>query len=151
MKNIELQGADFLLKQMKAFGPTVEKKATKTGISKAARKMAKRIKSAAPKRFGRLRRQIGAKVGKRGIAWVGLRKGRGESQVLSYYKTLDFDHKRGKAYSPWFLKAAEDAADEASDTIIKETTIALYAEATKVYKRSMRNNDGRNRSAFGSR
>lgn len=150
MKNVELQGADFLLKQMKAFGPTVEKKATKTGVGKAARKMAKNIRNAAPKNTGRLRRQIGAKVGRTGIAWVGLRKGKGETQVLGYYKTLDFDHKRGKAYNPWFLKAAEASTNEAADTIIKETTKALYSEASKVHKRSLRNN-GRNKSAFGSR
>lgn len=150
MKNVELQGADFLLKQMKAFGPTVEKKATKTGLGKAARKMAKNIRNAAPKNTGRLRRQIGAKVGRVGVAWVGLRKGKGETQVLSYYKTLDFDHKRGKAYNPWFLKAAEASSNEAADTIIKETTKALYSEASKVHKRSLRNN-GRNKSAFGSR
>jgi len=150
VKNIELEGADFLLKQMKAFGPTVEKKATKTGVGKAARKMARNIRNAAPKQSGRLRRQIGVKVGRKGIAWVGLRKGKGESQFLGYYKTLDFDNKRGKAFNPWFLKAAEASSDEAADMIIKETTIALYAEATKVYKRSMRNN-GRNKSAFGSR
>ena len=150
MKNVELEGADFLLKQMKAFGPTVSKKATKTGISKAARKMARNIRAAAPKRTGRLRRQIGAKIGRNGIAWVGLRKGKGETQILSYYKTLDFDHKRGKAYNPWFLRAAEASSDEAANIIVKETTKALYSEATKVYKRSLRNN-GRNQNAFGSR
>ena len=150
MKNVELEGADFLLKQMKAFGPTVSKKATKTGLGKAARQMARSIRNAAPKRTGRLRRQIGVKVGRNGMAWVGLRKGRGESKILYYYKTLDLDHAKGKAYSPWFLNAVEAAASQASDTIVSETTKALYAEATKVYKRSLRNN-GRNQSAFGGR
>jgi hypothetical protein len=150
MKNIELEGADFLLKQMKAFGPTVEKKATKTGVTKGARRMLKNIRNAAPNNTGRLRRQLGIKVGRKGIAWIGLRKGKGESKFLGYYKTLDFDSKRGKALNPWFEKAAEASSSEVADIIIKETTIALYAEATKVYKRSMRNN-GRNKSAFGSR
>ena len=140
MKNLELEGADFLLKQMKAFGPTVEKKATKTGVGKAARKMARNIRNAAPKQSGRLRRQIGVKVGRKGIAWVGLRKGKGESQFLGYYKTLDFDNKRGKAFNPWFENAAEAASQGVTTTLIDATTVALYDEAAKVYKRSMRNN-----------
>jgi hypothetical protein len=138
MSNIELQGADFLLKQMKAFGPTVSKKATKTGIRKAANKLARTLRNAAPSRTGTLKKQIKAKIGKRGIAWVGLRKGRGETQVLFYYKVLDMDSARGKAVAPWFLKAAEASAKETSDTIIRETTKALYSEAAKVYERSLK-------------
>lgn len=140
MKNIELEGADFLLKQMKAFGPTVEKKATKTGIRKAARQMQRALRSAAPTYSGRLRKQIGVKVGKKGIAWIGLRRGKSETQTLYYYKTLDMKSRRGGPLNPWFENAAKAASQGVTTTIIDATTVALYDEAAKVYKRSMRNN-----------
>lgn len=137
---MKIDGIDFLSKQMKAFGPTVSKKATKTGVGKAARRMARHVRNAAPSRTGRLKKQIGAKVGRNGIAWVGLRKPKSETNLLGYYKTLDLDHQRGRAYNPWFENAVESFSGEASDMIVRETTKALYAEATKVYKRSLQKN-----------
>ena len=140
---MQLQGADFLSQQMKAFGPTVAEAAGKRGVAKAAQLVRKEMwKRMPPKRSGRLKRSIGYKTyGRRGggakSAYVGLRKIRGESKGRWYYRTLEFPHKRGAAYNPFFVDAWEATKDQASQLIVDATLKALYTEATKVYRKSL--------------
>lgn len=131
---LTLNGADVLLKEMKAFGPTVAEKATVTGLRKASRLLAKEFKRSVPnstgRSTGRLRRQIKYKVSRRAKkAWVGLRKGRGETNILYYYKTLEFGRDGGPPLAPFMALAWNDVRASAADLIIEETRKALYVEA----------------------
>jgi len=148
---MELQGADFLSKQMKAFGPTVSQAAGKRGVSKAAQLVRREIRKNAPKRTGTLRRSIGYKTygrknGTSKSAYVGLRKLKNESKGRWYYRTLEFPHKRGEPYNPFFQDAWDASKENAAQLIVDATSTALYTEATKVYRRSLRD-----QSRYGSR
>ncbi len=141
---MQLQGADFLSQQMKAFGPTVAEAAARRGVAKAAQMVRREMWKRAPKTgpTGNLKKSIGYKTyGRRGggakSAYVGLRKIRGESRGRWYYRTLEFPHKRGAAYNPFFVDAWEATKDRAAELIIDATTKALYTEATKVYRKSL--------------
>ena len=138
---MQLQGADFLRQQMEKFGPTVSAKAQKKGVSRAAVLVRRAFIKAAPEgKTKNLKQSIGYKTyGKKGHkqAYIGLRKRRGEQRGRWYYRTLEVDHKRGRAYNPFFAKAWDEVKEEAAQTIIGATTKALYTEATKVYKRSL--------------
>lgn len=161
MKNAQLDGADFLLKKMEDFGPTVSKKARDQGIRKALVIMRRGIKAKAPVGTGRLRQNIGFRYSRKsGLGWVGLRPrkkytGKGRSGGLNFYKTLDFGRQGGGPLNPWFLDAVEGVKDPAVSTVIKETTAALYSESVKIYRSSRARNQRaispRNRNAFGSR
>lgn len=139
-ESMKLQGVDFLREAMEKFGPTVSEKAQKTGVRRAAVLVRRAFVKAAPKgKSGNLRKSIGYKTyGKKGHkqAYIGLRKRRGESRGRWYYRTLEVDHARGKAYNPFFAKAWDGVKEEAAQTIIGATTKAIYTEATKVYRKS---------------
>lgn len=150
---MKLVGADFLSKQMKAFGPTVAKQAAKTGLRKAGLELRKQLWRAAPKRSNpsKLKKSIGLKSygkWKNPAVFVGLRKAKGESRGLWYYRTLEFDHARGKAYNPFFDKTYNRHRRRIAKYIVSGTTKALYTEATKVYEKSKRATD---KSKFGFR
>lgn len=141
---MELQGADFLSEKMEAFGPTVSQKAAKRGLAKAAQMIRREMwNRMPPKRSGKLKRSIGYKTygrakGTKKTVFVGLRKMRGESRGLWYYRTLEFPHKRGEAYNPFFVDSWEATKKDAAQLIVDATTQAIYTEATKVYKGSLR-------------
>jgi len=141
---MKLQGADFLSEQMKGFGPTVSQLAAKRGVAKAAQLVRKEMWKRMPKRrTGTLKRSIGYKTygrknGTVKSAYVGLRKQRGESKGRWYYRTLEFPHERGEAYNPFFQDAWDASKKPAAQLMIDATTAAIYTEATKVYKRSLR-------------
>ena len=141
--SIKLEGTDFLLKQMKAYGPDVSKRAADTGVREGAKLLARQLRNATPRRTGRLRKQIGFKYYKKsGFAKVGLRKGKGESQLLAYYKTLEFGrrpHKRGAGtapMNPWVGKVAARMAAPVTQHIVDKATEAVFYEAQKVYQKS---------------
>lgn len=134
---MKLVGMDALLKDMKAFGPTVAKKGADVGVRKAAQMLRKKLRHAAPRKSGVLRKSIGYKYSRRtGRAWVGLRE-------RFYYKTLEFDSNRGKALHPFFKKTWEANKREAAQMIVDEARKALYKEAGKVMARSKTRNRGR--------
>lgn len=141
---MKLVGADFLSKQMKAFGPTVAEKGGRKGVAKAAQLVRRTFRKAAPRgKTKLLKKSIGYKTyGRAGggakQAYVGLRKIRGESQGRWYYRTLEVDHARGKAYNPFFVDAWESVKEQAADLIISAATTAIYTEASKVYEKSVR-------------
>ena len=150
---MELKGADFLSQQMKAFGPTVAEKAAKRGLAKAAQLVRREMWARMPKpRTRTLRKSIGYKTyGRKGgivkKAYVGLRKQRNESKGRWYYRTLEFPHKRGDAYHPFFQDAWDASKESAAQLLVDSTTTALYTEATKVYRRSLE----RDKSRYGFR
>lgn len=149
--SMKLNGVDFLQQQMKAFGPSVSKAAAKSGLRRSALELRKEMWKAAPKRSSQspLKRSIGMKFygrWKNPSAFVGLRKIRGESQGFWYYRTLEFDHARGKAYNPFFEKTWQRYKRRTAQRIIKSVTKALYTEAEKVYQKSLRD-----QSRYGQR
>lgn len=148
-QSMKLQGADFLAKELKRFGPEVEQKAAVRGVRKGAqiirremwRLMRQRTGSKDRKgqkrQPGTLKKQIGYKVYKRrALAFVGLRKARSESQGLWYYRTLEFKHARGAGYAPFFVDAVENSKEQAVDEVMKATLKGIYTEAGKVFARS---------------
>ena len=141
---MKLVGADFLLKQMKAFGPTVAERGGRKGVAKAAQLVRRTMRKAAPTgKTKMLKKSIGYKTyGRTGggakQAYVGIRKIRGESKGRWYYRTLEVDHARGKAYNPFFVKAWESVKDQADDLIISAATDAFYTESGKVMAKSIR-------------
>jgi hypothetical protein len=143
---MKLQGADFLSQQMKAFGPTVSEKAGRKGVGKAAQMVRRSMRQASPKPItGKLRKALsyktyGRKQGTSKTAYVGLRKIRGESRGRWYYRTLEMPHKGGAPYNPFFKDAWESSKKQAAQIIIDATATALYAEAAKVYQKSLRTN-----------
>jgi len=127
---MKLNGVTELLKDMKAFGPTVSKKAADVGVRKAAAMLRREFKKAAPKRSGTLRKAIKLKYSRRsGKAWVGLRE-------RYYYKTLEMQSERGAPLHPFFEKTWNRHKNTAADMIVSETRKALYTEAGKVMARS---------------
>lgn len=139
--SMKLVGADFLAKQMKAFGPTVSKKAAKTGLRKAGLELRKALWREAPRRGNpsKLKKSIGLKSygkWKNPSVFVGLRKAKGESRGLWYYRTLEVDHARGKAYNPFFEKTYNRHRRRIAKYIVSGTTKAIYTEANKVYQKS---------------
>lgn len=156
--SIKLQGVEFLQKQMKAYGPDVSKRAGDTGVREGAKMMARSLRNAAPRRTGRLRKQIGFKYYKKtGWAKVGFRKGRAESQLLGYYKTLEFGRRpyskrsNGASYAgspplnPFFAKQYARLAPSVSQHVIDKATEAVFYEAQKVYQRGRTNASRRRR------
>ena len=141
-QSMKLNGTDFLSKQMKAFGPTVAKAAAKTGLRKAGLELRKQIWRAAPKRGNpsKLKKSIGLKSygrWKNPSVFVGLRKAKGETRGLWYYRTLEVDHKRGKAYNPFFEKTYNRHRRRLAKFIVSGTIKSLYTEAEKVYAKSV--------------
>lgn len=141
---MQLKGADFLTKKLEAMGPTVSNRAASRGVQKAAMYARKEFRKEAPRgETGKLRKSITVKAygrpknGGKKKAYVGLRKIKGESQGLWYYRTLEFPHARGEPYKPFFEKTWESIKRKAAQMIIDETTKALYAEAAKVYRQSL--------------
>ena len=127
---MKLQGADVLLKEMKAFGPTVSKKASATGVRKAGALLRRKFKAAAPRSSGKLRKSIKMKYSRRsGKVWVGLREN-------YYYKTLEFGRKGGAPLHPFFERTWNEHKGQAAQLIINETRKALYVEAGKVMART---------------
>lgn len=127
---MKLNGADVLLKEMKAFGPTVSKKAGDAGVRRAAMFLRREFRRAAPRETGTLRKAIKYKYSRRlGKAWVGLRE-------RYYYKTLEFDSARGQAMRPFMERAWDKDKRGVADLIIRETRKALYVEAGKVAART---------------
>jgi len=150
---MKLIGADELLKNMRIIGPKVSKKASDQGVRAALRLLKRNFKAAAPKRTGELRRSIGMRYYPRsGIGLVGLRKtgadikafGAGRAKVPYYYKTLEYGRKASNRQgpsppmAPFFGKVWDRFKGSAAQTIIQEAKVALYAEATKEYQRSLR-------------
>lgn len=145
--SIKLQGVDFLQKQMKAYGPDVSQRAGDTGVREGAKLMARSLRNSAPRRTGKLKKQIGFKYYKKtGWAKVGLRKGRGESNLLAYYKVLEFGRRpyskrsNGASYAgspphPFFAKTYARLAPAVSQHVIDKATEAVFYEAQKVYQR----------------
>ena len=126
---MKLQGADALLKDLKAFGPSVSQKAAKTGVRKAAQYLRREFKREAPRVSGTLRKSIKLKMGRDGKAWVGLRE-------RYYYKTLEFGRKGGPPLHPFFERVWNQHRGQAAQMIVDETRKAVYVEAGKVYARS---------------
>jgi len=150
-KSMKLNGADFLSKKMKDFGPTVAKAAARTGVRKAGLELRKQLWRAAPRRGNpsKLKKSIGLKSYGRWrnpSVFVGLRKAKGETKGLWYYRTLEVDHKRGKAYNPFFQKTYDRHKRRLGQMIIRGTTKQIYTEATKVYAASLRD-----QSRYGQR
>ena len=141
---MKLIGADFLSKQMKAFGPAVAQKGGRKGVAKAAQLVRREFRKAAPEgKTKMLKKSIGYKTyGRAGggaqQAYVGIRKIRGERKGRWYYRTLEFDHARGKAYNPFFVDAWERVKEQSADMIVSAAMSAIYTEATKVYQKSLR-------------
>lgn len=128
---MKLAGIDALLKDMKAFGPTVAKKGADAGVRKAAQMLRKRLRHAAPRKSGVLRKSIGYKYSRRsGKAWVGLRE-------RFYYKTLEMNTAKGAPTHPFFEKTWNAHRKEAAQMIVDEARKALYTEAGKVMARSV--------------
>lgn len=141
---MELQGADFLIKKLEAMGPTVSNRAASRGVQKAAMYARKEFRREAPDGpTGNFKKSITVKSygrpknGGPKRAYVGLRKIKGQSQGLWYYRTLEFSHARGEAYNPFFERTWESIKRKAAQMIIAETTKALYTEAAKVYRQSL--------------
>lgn len=148
-ETMRLVGADFLAKELKKFGPEVEKKAAVRGVRKGAQIIRRemwrlmRLRTGTKDRKGRsrqpgtLKKQIGYKVYRRSAtAYVGLRKARSESKGLWYYRTLEFKHKRGDGYSPFFVDAVNNSKEKAVDELMAATLKGVYTEAGKVYAKS---------------
>ena len=134
---MKLVGADILQKELKAFGPTVGKKGGQKGVRKGAQMLRRELRRAAPKRSGTLRKALQIKVSRRNpIAWVGLRKIKGEPKGRWYYRTLEFGREGGQPLHPFFEKAAENVSQSVAQTIVSEARKALYEEAGKVLART---------------
>ena len=150
-QSMKLQGADFLSKQMKEFGPTVAERAGRKGVAKAAQLVRRSVRQASPPGgTGMLKKALlyktyGRKQGTSKTAYVGLRKIKGESRGRWYYRTLEFSHQRGAPYNPFFEDAWESSKKQAAQIIVDATTTALYVEATKVYQKSLRQSRNRGR------
>lgn len=132
-----LQGDEYFRKLVKQFPAKVGRRASKKGIAKAASRMRKYLRHAAPKRKGILRKAIGVRKAKQGypIAWVGLGpvgKQTGK-QAPYYYKRLEFDY--GGRYA-FFEKTVKSHQTEILEMIKRETIIALTEEAGKAYRKS---------------
>lgn len=136
---MQLEGVDELLKTFKQFGPLVAKRAGTTGVRKAATYMRKTLKADAPKITGRLRKSIGyKKLRQRGrndsaVAYiVGLRKN-------YYYRTLEFGNKRVENPThPFAYKSFRRSSRKAVDIMMTGMKEAVYFEAGKSYRRSLR-------------
>ena len=124
-----LQGGKELAALLKDLPAKLQTKVTKTGLRKAANRTRSVLRRAAPKVSGELRRSIVVKVGKRGKAWVGLRKN-------YFYKTLEFDSARGPALAPFFLEAWNAHENEIAQMLVDETRKALYQEAGRIHARA---------------
>lgn len=148
-ESMKLQGADFLAKELKKFGPEVERKAAIIGVRKGAQIIRRemwrlmRLRTGSKDRKGQkrqpgsLKKSIGYKVLRKiPVAFVGLRKPRSESKGLWYYRTLEFNHQRGQAYAPFFEDAVENSKKQAVDEVMSATLKGIYTEAGKVYARS---------------
>ncbi len=141
---MELKGADFLIKKLEAFGPTVSNRAASRGVAKTAAYVRREFRRAAPEGDTKnLKKSIQLKTygrprnGGPKKAYVGLRKIKGETQGRWYYRTLEFTHKRGEPYFPFFEKTWESIKRRAAEMIIEETTKQVYLEAGKVYRQSL--------------
>jgi HK97 gp10 family phage protein len=143
-ETLELKGADFLLKKLEAMGPTVSNKAARRGVTKAAMFARRELRKAAPDGpSGNLKKAISYKTygrpakGGPKIAYIGLRKQKGEDRGRWYYRTLEFPHARGAPYNTFFESAWNGIKGKVAQMIVDETTKALYAEAAKVYRQSL--------------
>ena len=126
-----------LIKDMYAMGPSISKKGGQQGVRKAAMQLRKRLRAAAPKRTGTLRRAIQFKHSRRGaMSWVGIKKLKGETHARNYYATLERGRKGGPPLHPFIARTIENSKDEVFETMVTETRKALYVEAGKVYARS---------------
>jgi HK97 gp10 family phage protein len=127
---MKLEGVEALLKDMRAFGPSVSKKAADQGVKKAGAYLRKQFRAAAPRRSGLLRKSITMKYyRKSGKLWVGLRKN-------AYYKTLEYGREGTGPMHPFFEKTWNAHRRHAAQMIIKSARRALYEEAGKVYAKS---------------
>lgn len=136
---MQLEGVDELLKIFKQFGPLVAKRAGVTGVRKAATYMRKTLKADAPKVSGTLVKSIGyKKLRQRGrndsaVAYiVGLRKN-------YFYRTLEFGNKRVSTPThPFAEKSFDRSNNKAVRIMMKGMKEAVYFEAGKAYRRSLR-------------
>ena len=132
----KLQGVDALIKEMKGFGPTVADKAADRAIKGTARRYLTKLRRAAPKDSGRLRKALRVRYSRKAKkAWIGLGKIRGETQIRQYYKTLEMNTARGAPLHPWMKRHFESMQRELASEIIKHTRLELYKEAGRIHAR----------------
>ncbi|RLC35851.1 hypothetical protein DRH27_06190 [Candidatus Falkowbacteria bacterium] len=122
----QLIGAKQLADALKAVGPAVAKRASKTGVRKAAIKMRTHIRNAAPRINGNLRKSIKYKAVRRHDGSAMYRIGLFDRW---YYKTLDLQTRRGSPLNPWMDKAIERHIGESQTIIITEGIKAVNYEA----------------------
>ena len=132
----KLEGFDALRKELEAFGPTVSDKAADRAIRGTARRYLTKLKRAAPKESGTLRKALQVKYSRRAKkAWIGLRRIKGESGTRSYYKTLEMQSARGPALNPFMMRHFASMKNELANEIIKQTRMELYKEAGRIHAR----------------
>ena len=133
--NFKVTGIKTLQEILKVTPKNIETRVAKKGITKASSRMRLRVRQAAPKVTGTLRKAIQVSKSKRyPIAWVGLKKIKGESKVRNYYNKLE------KGQNAFFAEAVRAASPEVLNILKSETIAALYEEAGKQYAKSLRSN-----------
>ena len=134
----ELKGGKELEKALLELSPNLQKRIRKRGMTKAAARMRTLLRRDAPRRSGKLRKSINVDRKKNRwrknknsiVAYVGLAS-------KYYYKLLDLPGVTVKGRRrPWILASMKRHSPEVADLLVKETRLALYNEAGKIYARS---------------
>ena len=132
--SFKINGAQDLLALLKTFPDKVKQRATDTGVRQAGARLRTAFRRAAPRKTGTLRNSIGSRFDKRtGKVYVGL-------QTRFYYKTLEFNTKRGAPMRPFFDAAWKSNREAVAQIIIDGATKALYQEAGKIHARTKARN-----------
>ena len=128
--SFKLTGVSELNQLLATFSDNVKRRATDTGLRRAGARLRTAFRRAAPRQTGTLRNSIGSRFNKRdGKVYVGL-------GTRFYYKTLEFNTKRGAAMNPFMEAAWKSNREGISQLIITETKKSLYQEAGKIYART---------------
>ncbi|RLC36042.1 hypothetical protein DRH27_05860 [Candidatus Falkowbacteria bacterium] len=121
-------GIQQLAAALNAVAPGVAKRASKTGVRKAAIKMRQHMRQEAPRVSGNLRKSLKYKAVRRRDGTAMYRVG-----LLDrwYYKTLDLESRRGPPMNPWMEKTIDRHISESEKIIIAEGIKAVNFEAGK--------------------
>ena len=134
---LHLADPSALIKDMYAMGPTIAKKGGQVGVRKAATELRKRLRAAAPKRTGTLRKVLQFKHSRRrATSWVGIKKRKGDPAALNYYATLERGRQGSAPFHPFIERTINNSKSDLFKIMVSEARKALYVEAGKVYARS---------------
>lgn len=132
--SVKLHGVTELNQLLATFSDNVKRRATDSGLRKAGARLRTAFRRAAPRQSGTLRQSIGSSFNKRdGKVYVGLK-------TRFFYKTLEFQTKRGAPLHPFMDAAWKSNRDNIAQLIIEETRKELYREAGKIYARTKARN-----------